>query len=85
MDDSMRAGVHWRTDYGRRGVCVTTHGRDTVLGTTGLKVGHYTCNKNMKEGAKIQIRAGRCDGSAHNCEIGSNWRDWSAWSRWMTV
>ncbi|MGW3898280.1 hypothetical protein ACWD6L_24125 [Micromonospora profundi] len=84
MDDSMRAGVHWRTDYGRRGVCVTTHGFDAGVAGS-YAAGSRACNKNMKEGTKIQIRAGRCNGSAHNCEIGSNWRDWSAWSNWMTV
>jgi hypothetical protein len=26
--DGMRVGMQWRTDYGRAGICVNTHGVD---------------------------------------------------------
>lgn len=82
--DGRRVGVQWRTGYGRSGICVSKHGQDTII-KSGTLVGNYSCNKNMKEGHKIRIRVGACNGSKVNCGRLKNWGTWSAWSRWMTT
>jgi hypothetical protein len=78
--DKMRAGMQWRTDYGRAGICVNTHGVDANYPFGGSSQGEHACNKNFDEGSLIQFRAGRCDGSEVNCGVLGNWQDWSAWS-----
>lgn len=78
-NDSMRVAVHWRlADRSRRGICVSTHGPGWVptVGWVGTRV---ACNKNMPEGKRIEIRAGRCDGTIHDCKSLGQYVDWTAW------
>ena len=78
--DSMRVAAHWRLgDGSRRGLCISTTGPVWLgpeLGWTGIRV---ACNKNMPEGKRIEIRAGRCDGTIHDCKSLGDYRDWTAW------
>jgi hypothetical protein len=78
-NDDMRVAVHWRlTDGSRRGLCISTVG-PTWIPTQGWVGTRVACDKNMIEGKKIEIRSGRCDGTIHNCEVLSNYQDWTAW------
>jgi hypothetical protein len=85
--DGYRTGVHWQTTGGRAGVCVTTHGFEpnSLQASWPYVSGGYLCNKDFPEGNSIRIRSGACDGSANNCEILSNWVQWSAWSDYLKV
>jgi hypothetical protein len=95
--DSYRTGVQWQTTGGRAGICVTTHGFENNALQAGWPYvtggyscnkdfpGEHACNKDFAEGSLIQFRAGRCDGSAVNCGVLGNWRDWSAWSPWYRI
>src|SRR5690242_18494468 len=44
--DGYRTGVHWQTTGGRAGVCVTTHGFEsiTLQASWPYVTGNYTCN-----------------------------------------
>ncbi len=77
--DSMRVAVHWRLgDRSRRGLCISVKGPAWVptQGWVGTRV---ACNKNMPEGKRIEIRAGRCDGTIDDCKSLDDYRDWTAW------
>ena len=77
--DSMRVAVHWRLgDGSRRGLCISLQGPIWLpqVGWVGVRV---ACNKNMVEGKRIEIRAGRCDGTIHDCKSLGDYRDWTAW------
>lgn len=82
--DSMRVGMHWQTSYDRKGICYSTGQKDANWMDWYLQ-GGQACNKNMLEGEQIRIRVGRCNGSANNCQVLSNWTDWSGWTPWLTV
>ncbi len=82
--DSMRVAVHWRlADGSRRGICISLQGPAWVptIGWVGTRV---ACNKNMVEGKRIEIRAGRCDGTIHDCKSLDDYRDWTAWDATTT-
>jgi hypothetical protein len=81
--DGMSAGMHWQTNYDRKGICTQPHGQDSIVAS--IITGSWACNKNMREGEKIRIRVGRCNGSAHSCTVLANWQDWSGWSPWLTI
>ena len=79
-NDSMRVAVHWRlADGSRRGLCISLNGpiwAGPDFGWVGVRV---ACNKNMVEGKRIEIRAGRCDGTIHDCKSLGDYQDWTAW------
>lgn len=78
--DSMRVAVHWRlADGSRRGLCISTKG-PVWIPTQGWVGTRLACNKNMKEGKRIEIRAGRCDGTIHSCKALKHYRNWTAWA-----
>ena len=77
--DSMRVAVHWRlADGSRRGLCVSLKG-PVWIPTQGWVGARVACNKNMPEGKRIEIRAGRCDGTIHSCKQLEHYRNWTAW------
>ncbi len=79
--DSKRVGLQWKTDYGRFGVCVQSHGADSYLDGGAFQVGNYSCHDlNLAEGHTITFRVGTCDGSKADCGVLANWSQWSAWS-----
>jgi hypothetical protein len=81
--DGRRVGIHWETDYGRRGLCQNATGVDASLdGPVFHAYGQHQCNKNWKENHKIRFRVGTCNGSKVNCTYLKNWGQWSGWSRW---
>jgi hypothetical protein len=82
--DSMRVGIHWQTDYGRRGICYSTGQKDANWMDWYLQ-GGQACKINMAEGSKVRIEVGRCNGSATNCFQFVNWRDWSGFTPWLTI
>jgi hypothetical protein len=45
--NEMAAGVYWRTDYGRVGVCLNTLGKGTT----------FTCKYDMREGHEVTFWA----------------------------
>jgi hypothetical protein len=78
-NDSMRVATHWRlADGSRRGLCISMKGPVWVpiKGWVGRRV---ACNKNMDEGKRIEIRAGRCDGTDHDCKSLDDYENWTAW------
>ncbi|MEH0111335.1 hypothetical protein V6N00_16615 [Tersicoccus sp. MR15.9] len=81
--DHRSVGMQWKTDYGRAGICVNTHGKDATI-TYAINQGKHLCNKNMAEGHDIWVRVGRCDFSAVNCRNLANWTSWSGWVRYRT-
>ena len=85
--DGQRAGAHWRTNYGRVGMCVNTHGVDANYPIANRSAGEHGCKIDMAEGSYVQFRAGRCNGSAVNCNVLGNWDQnaWSAWSPWYEI
>ncbi len=75
----IRVAVHWRLGDGfRRGLCISLKGPVWVpaVGWVGVRV---ACNKNMVEGKRIEIRAGRCDGTIHDCKSLGDYKYWTAW------
>ena len=77
--DSMRVAVHWRLgDGSRRGICISLKG-PVWIPTQGWVGTRVACNKNMPEGKRIEIRAGRCDGTIDDCKSLDDYRDWTAW------
>lgn len=72
--DGRRAGVEWKTSYGRWGMCVSKEGNTLS--------GERTCDFNFAEGRRIIFRGGLCDGTVHSCGkpvAGSGWSYWTAW------
>ena len=77
--DSMRVAAHWRlADGSRRGLCISIKG-PVWIPTQGWVGGRIACNKNMPEGKRIEIRAGRCDGTVNDCKSLDDYRDWTGW------
>ena len=82
--DSMRVATHWRlADGSRRGLCISLKG-PIWIPTQGWVGSRVACNKNMPEGKRIEIRAGRCDGTIHDCKSLDDYRDWTAWDATTT-
>lgn len=87
--DGYRVGAHWRfTNGNRRGLCVNANGSSAEPGgTQDDLIDAYTvtvrwnCNHNFPEGDWVEWRVARCNASAKDCTVLSNWQNWGAWVR----
>jgi len=78
--DGKRAGMQWKTGYGRHGLCVNKFGKDFYQkGYYKFPSGKRVCNKNFREGSWITFRVGTCNGSKFDCSKTKNWRNWGDW------